>query len=119
MKTFDLYDKDGRLHAFEVNNALLGRRGLLAVVKRIPGATIIRRPLPLFSWFREEVFCEFSIGDRKFVAWEPFGDSSRYWIGTEPPGWCAELPLVRDAFSQWKPLRDRFTLRRRQEFPDE
>jgi hypothetical protein len=113
MKIFDLRDKEGRLHAFEVHNTLLGRRGLLAVVKTIPGATITRKPLHLLSWFREEEFCEFTIGDRLFVAWEPFGDSSRYWIGTKPPGWCAELLLVRDAFARWRPLVHRFLRRRR------
>jgi hypothetical protein len=113
MKTFDLYDKEGRLHAFEVHNALLGRRGLLAVVKAIPGATITRKPLLLFSWFREEEFCEFTIGDLLFVACEPFGDNSRYWIGAKQPGWCAELPAVRDAFARWRPLVGRFRPRRR------
>jgi len=108
MQTFDIYDKDGRLHAFEVDNALLGRRGVLASGKRIPRATIINRPLLFFSWFREDVFCEFSIGDRKFVAEEPFGDNSRYWIGTEPAGWCAELTLVREGFAQWRPSVGRF-----------
>ena len=108
MKTFDIYDKDGRLHAFEVDSVLLGRRGVLAVVRRIPCTTIIKKPRLFFSWFREDVFCEFSIGDRKFVAEEPFGDNSRYWIGTEPVGWCAELELVRDAFARWRPVVDRF-----------
>lgn len=103
MKTFDLYDGYGRLHAFEVNNALLSRRGLLTIVNTIPDVKIIRRPLRFFSWFREEVFCEFSVGERRFVAWEPFGDNSRYWIGAEPPGSCTELLLVQDTFSRWMP----------------
>jgi len=30
MKTFELRDKEGHLYAFEVNNVLLGRRGLYA-----------------------------------------------------------------------------------------
>jgi|SRR5580658_4983966 hypothetical protein len=98
VKTFDLLDADGRLHAFEVENFPLGRRGLVRVITTIPGATIIRKPLRLFSWFREEDFCEFTIGAKRFVANEPFGDNSRYWIGTIPPGWCAEITTVRDAF---------------------
>jgi hypothetical protein len=78
VKTFDLLDADGRLHAFEVENFPLGRRGLVRVVKTVPGATIIRKPSRLFSWFREEEFCEFAVGNRRFVADEPFGDNSRY-----------------------------------------
>jgi hypothetical protein len=113
MKTFDLRDQEGRLCAFEVHNALLGGRGLLAVVKTIPSVTITRKPLLLFSWFREEDSCEFTIGDRLFVAWEPFGDNSRYWIGPKLPGSCAELQLVRDAFARWRVLVDRFLPQRR------
>jgi hypothetical protein len=40
MKTFELRDKEGHLYAFEVNNVLLGRRGLLRVVRTIPGVRI-------------------------------------------------------------------------------
>ena len=101
MNTFDLFDKDGRLYAFEVENLQLGRRGLVRAVRTISGATIIRAPLKLFSWFREEEFCEVAIGERRFVACEPFGDNSRYWIGTKPPGWCPELAAVRDALRAW------------------
>ena len=101
MRTFDVLDEGGRLHAFEVENFPLGRRGLVRVVKTISGATIIRKPLRLFSWFREEEFCEFAVGERRFVACEPFGDNSRYLIGTIPPGSCPEITTVRDAFRAW------------------
>lgn len=101
MKTLDLLDKEGRLHAFEVENLLLGRRRVVKIVKTIPGVKITREPLRFLSWSREEEFCEFVVGDRRFVAWEPFGDNSRYWIGARPPGSCPELQIVRDAFIAW------------------
>lgn len=100
MKTFDQIDQEGRLHSFEVG-AFIGRRGVVMVVGTIPGAKLLRKPLRFLSWFREDEFCEFAVGDRLFVAEEPFGDNSRYWIATRPAGWCPELTIVRDAFLAW------------------
>ena len=97
MKTYELLDTDGRVYAFEVNNSGLGRKGVCRVVETIPDATIIRRP-KFLSWFREEVFCEFDVDGKTFVAWEPYGDNSRYWIGPEPPRWLPQTQSVRDAF---------------------
>ena len=104
MDTYELLDEDGRMFAFEVNNAGLGRRGVCRVVETIPGAQITRRPRFL-SWFREEVFCEFSVNGKTFVAWEPFGDNSRYWIGPEPTEWLPLTQSVRDAFDSHKESR--------------
>lgn len=101
MKVFDLIDKEGRLYAFEVWNFGFGRGKVVRVIKTIPGVKITRNPLRFFSWFREEEFCEFSLGTQHFVAWEPFGDNSRYWIGPKSPAPCIELTTVRDAFAAW------------------
>jgi hypothetical protein len=104
METYELLDEDGRMFAFEVNNAGLGRKGVCRIVETIPGAQITRRP-KFLSWFREEVFCEFSVGGKTFVAWEPFGDNSRYWIGPEPTEWLTQTQSVRDAFESHKESR--------------
>ena len=85
------------MFAFEVANILLRRRGACSVVKQIPGARITRRP-KLFSWFREDDFCEFEIDGITFVISEPFGDNSRYWIGPKPPRWVPQLAVVRETF---------------------
>lgn len=98
MKVYELHDKEGHVFAFEVENAFLGRAGVCRVVSSIPGARLIRKP-KFLSWLREAEFCEFEIGERRFVVEEPFGDNSRYWIGTKPPSWCKEVKMVIDAFS--------------------
>jgi hypothetical protein len=99
MKVYELMDDSGRPFAFEIDNAGLGRRGVVRVVRSIPGAAVTRTP-KLLSWFREEQFCEFTVDGREFVAWEPYGDNSRYWIGPkeEPPNWCEQTAKVMDAF---------------------
>ena len=98
MKTFPLQNEDGKLHAFEVPNLLLSRRGVVKLVSKIPGASIIKRPR-YFSWFREDEFCKFEVDGKIFVVEEPYGDSSRLLVSAEPPGWCPQLELVERAFS--------------------
>ena len=99
MKVYELHNSAGRTFAFEVENTFLGRRGVVRVVRSIPGAVVTRTP-KFLSWFREEQFCEFIVDGREFVAWEPYGDNSRYWIGPkeEPPEWCEQTAKVMEAF---------------------
>jgi len=47
---------------------------------------------------REEEFCEFEVDSEAFVAWEPFGDNSRYWIGPKDGKWNVQVDKVRAAF---------------------
>lgn len=97
MHVHDLMDETGRVFAFEVSNTIIGRGGACAIVKQIRGSKILRGPRFL-SWFREDEFCAFEVNGQRFVIEEPFGDNSRYWIGPEPPVWCAQVDTVRQAF---------------------
>ena len=104
MKTYDIKDHDGRVFAFEVDNALLGRHAACRIARAIPGAQVVRQPRFL-SWWREEVFCEFLVGALKFEMSEPFGDNSRYWIGPagdDPADMrpTEEIVLIRAAFAR-------------------
>ena len=105
MTTYDITDEQGRVFAFEIENVLIGRRGVVRVAKGIPGCTIKRTPLVL-SWFREDSFCEFEVDGEPYIAEEPFGDSSRYWIGpkniTETDRWRPQTAKVREAFKNAK-----------------
>lgn len=99
MKVYDLLDEQGRVFAFEVSKFLLSRKRLSAIVRRMPGVQMIRMPR-LFS--REEEFCEFAVDAQEFVAWEPWGDSSRFWIGPRSKAWCPQVAFVRDFFASRK-----------------
>jgi hypothetical protein len=71
----------------------------------MPGAVVLRHARRSFSRKPDnEEFCEFNVGDETFVMWEPWGDNSRYWIGTRPPHACPELTHVRGAFHAYQPL---------------
>ena len=107
MTVYDLKDAEGRVIAFEVDNVVLGRRGLCRVVSGIPGATLLRRPVRFLSWFRESEFCEFEMDGVRFSADEgPWGDDSRYWVGSKPPRWVPQLEAVRQAFVDHQPFMD-------------
>lgn len=97
MRVTDLPDKEGRIFAFEVSNFFRARADVCQVASTIPGVRIIRKP-KIFSWFREEVFCEFEVDGVTFVAWEPFGDNDHFWIGPEPTEWVPQISAVREAF---------------------
>jgi hypothetical protein len=102
MRVHDLTDAQGRVFAFEVSNAVIGRGGACLIVSQIPGSQIVRGPRS-WSWFREEQLCEFDVEGRRFVILEPFGDNSRYWVGPVPPQWCEQVDVVRNAFAQANP----------------
>jgi hypothetical protein len=95
MKVHDIKDKQGRIFAFEVPNTLLTRRGVCKLVRSIPGARVLSGRKEL----GDEEFCAFEVQGQRFKAWEPFGENSRYWIGPEPPNWCEQVSVVRDAFA--------------------
>ena len=99
MKTYPLKNEEGKLHAFEINNSWLSRNRVVHIAQGIPDVVIVRKP-KMFSWFREEVFCEFKVGEQLFTVEEPFGDNSRFLVGAEPPGWCPQLELVEMAFRE-------------------
>ena len=111
MHTYDLKDEQSRVYAFEVGNFLLTRLGLYRLVRRIPGCRVTRRPTAFMQWSSEDndEFCEFEVDGMPFVAWEPWGDNSRYWVGPkvkegQAPQWSPTVDRVREAFLF---LRDR------------
>jgi hypothetical protein len=99
MKIYDLLDKEGRVFAFEVNNFFLSRKRLSKIVNRMPGVRMIRTPRR-FSW--EDEFCEFEIDGQRFTAWEPWGDSNRFWIGPKSNEWCPQVEIVKHFFLKKK-----------------
>ena len=106
MRVRDLPNSEGKTNAFEVRNLLLTRSRACKVAEGIPGAKVMRRS----RLFRDtDEFCIFTIGPDEFAIEEPFGDNSRYWIGTKDGKPSQSLPLVRRAFEDHKswisPLR--------------
>jgi hypothetical protein len=95
MRTHILHNADGTPYAFDISNLLLTRNQACKLVSAIPGTAVIRRS----RLFRDtDDFCEFKIGVDVFILEEPFGDSSRYWVGPKDGEPSHSLDLVRSAF---------------------
>ncbi len=103
MRTRELRAEDGRLTGFIVSNAFLSRHGVPKVVATIPGAEI-RRKQRRFAFSAPDDFCEFVVEGKTFLAIEPFGDNSEYWVVAQPADDSPQLAKVREAFSRHRVL---------------
>ncbi len=97
MKIYEMRNDEGLDTGFEVSNLLLSRNRTCQIVRSIPGAKVLREPKS-WSWRSEDAFLEFELGGERFLAIEPFGDNSRYWIVKEPPSQSMHLAAVKQAF---------------------
>jgi hypothetical protein len=95
MRVFECRAEDGRLRGFEVENFWLSRRSVARIVASIPGVRVIRANS---AWWSQDDFCEFELNGVRLLAEEPFGDSSRYWMGSIEAGHESEVTVVRDRF---------------------
>tara|TARA_R110002073_G_scaffold45053_1_gene124519 strand:- start:28827 stop:29132 length:306 start_codon:yes stop_codon:yes gene_type:complete len=73
----------------------------MLAVENIPGSQITRKPKKLLSWFREDVFCEFTINQQNFYVEEPYGDSSDFDIFCDNKN-TKEMEIVIQAFENKK-----------------
>ena len=98
MKTYPLQNDQHQLHAFEISIPFRGRLGVYRIIEMIPNVKLLRKPKFLSGFRGEDVFCEFEINNKQFAIEEPFGDNSRYLIGSNPPGYCPESEFIEQAF---------------------
>jgi hypothetical protein len=102
VRIHDLKTEDGRFRAFEVSNTFLSRGQACRIVQKIPGAKLVRQS----RTFRDaDDFCEFTLAGETYFIEEPFGDNSRYWIGSKGSSKTASLLQVRAAFESHSPLK--------------
>jgi hypothetical protein len=78
---------------------LLSRHGVARIVETIGGATVLRKQKRFAIWARDD-FCEFVVNGKTFLAIEPFGDNSEFWLVTEPPEECPQMKVVCLAFEK-------------------
>ena len=93
VRVYDLKDEEGRVFAFEVDNAMLGRGGARRLVRRIPGARVADGPAA-----NSDEFCHFEVDGVQFRIWDPWGDNSRYWVGPVEARWAPQCEKVHQAF---------------------
>ena len=100
MKTYPITHPDGSLHAFEITSAWVRFGPLLNILKSVDGVSDIKR-----QWFNDDRI-SFKYHGEKAVVNEPWGDSSRYWVGFEEPDLSKQIDLspIRDAFERYRGL---------------
>lgn len=103
MKTFPaVTSPDGRLIAFEVENAYVGPSTVAQLLRLVEGVSDVvrRRPFSRSS----DVHVRFKHGGHPCIVWEPYGDNSRYWVGPESPETFPEdMRDVEGAFERYSP----------------
>src|SRR6266404_2861359 len=109
MKVYDLHDEQGRLRAFEIENSTISRGAVVRILKSIPGL-VVKRSQPWYRFGLED-FCEFELGGTTFEASEPWGDSSRFWLGPPSVPYAEQIGVVRSAFVRHSAPRWVFPLR--------
>ena len=81
METFPLRDSGGAEYAFEIPSSYFPTSGSVArFLDRCPGVSVtrIRKAFDFVS----ETRVEFSLDGDLYEVWEPFGDNSRFWVGS-------------------------------------
>ena len=103
METYSVLSKDkARSSAFEVENAYIAVSTIVHLIQQVEGVAEVqpRRKLSGSS----DVHVEFKYLGQPYIVWEPFGDSSRYWIGpkdgVEAGG---DSTAIEQAFKRYRP----------------
>ncbi len=81
MQTYPITDPAGMMFAVEVENAYIRPRRLAEILRGVDAvsAVRVRRRFSVSS----DVHVTFQYHGKPFIVLEPYGDSSRYWIGPD------------------------------------
>lgn len=110
MKTFPVKNSlDGRLIAFEVENAYIGPSTVARLLRQVEGVSNVERRRPFSG--SSDIHVRFKHGGHSCIVWEPYGDNSRYWIGPESPDtFPQDMRFVESVFDEYRPPMHRAVL---------
>ena len=75
----ELADKSGEVYAFQVQSILIPLKRIIKLLQRESSVAQIKTRSVLEC--NPDVHCEFVYRGERYMIWEPYGDSSRYWVG--------------------------------------
>lgn len=102
MRTFPIVNEQKVVFAFEIENVYIGSRTIARLVRSVLGVTDVRVRKPFTG--SAEVHVEFQYHNQPYVVWEPFGDSSRYWIGPDDPDVSSpSIDAIERVFREYRP----------------
>jgi len=82
VKLYPLRNEQGEMFAFEIDSSwffLSSSKGMARFLRRCSGVEIVS--VRRHFHFGNEVHVEFGLHGDQYEVWEPYGDSSRLWIG--------------------------------------
>jgi hypothetical protein len=103
MKTYpEINAKSGLTVAFEIENIYVNISNVARTLSNVDGVTEMHRRRLFSKW--EEIHLWFRYLNHDCVVWEPFGDNSRYWIGSKRAGEATlDMSKVENAFKHYRP----------------
>lgn len=103
MKTYPIcHDEKSKCpFAFEIDNAYVSVRKIVSILHAQKGVSEIRRRKSFSSPI--DIHIRFLFRGNEFVVWEPYGDSSRYWIGPDENVDPVDIGELMDAFNKYRP----------------
>ena len=91
----------GSAVGFEVDNIYVSLGTVASILKNINGVTEIEKRRLFSKW--EGIHILFKYMNHECVVIEPFGDSSRYWIGPKNSEEKFDISNVESAFRRYQP----------------
>lgn len=103
MKTFPSKSSpDGRLIAFEIENAYIGPTAAARLLEKADGVSAVQRRRPFSAG--DDIHVRFEHHGHSCILWEPYGDNSRYWIGPEDAeNFSGDIRGIETVFNQYSP----------------
>lgn len=102
MNTYPISSENGHQFAFEIDNAYISPRNIAGLLYDVNGVTDIQLRRGFVG--SDEIHIEFLFHGSQFIVWEPYGDSSRYWIGPKDIGAIKlDLSALMSVFQTYKP----------------
>jgi len=95
MKTYPLLRDDGSLAAFEVTSTWATFGLLYRVLLSVEGIANVRR-----HYFSDDRI-SFLYREEPFIVHEPWGDNSRYWVGSREVS-ALDITPVHEAFQRYQ-----------------
>jgi hypothetical protein len=97
IKTYRITRPDGWLHAFEISKTFISMGAIRSILSSVDGVSCLVRQ------FRSDDRLLF-FGNTPWIVHEPWGDSSRHWIGPrEAENHSLDVRLIHHAFVQYRP----------------
>lgn len=103
MNIYQILTKEGcRSFAFEVENVYIAPTTVAYLLAEVDGVSDVK-PRKMFL-NSSDLYVEFQYRGQPYIVWEPYGDSSRYWIGPKDEmNDVGDITAIEEVFKSYRP----------------